>query len=126
MFSCERCEDVDVIRWAVDDDRLAIVRSDDAAEIWKQTRFQIRVEQWPPVFRAKNDVRQQMDERVRHKISRIEVVVSAAEWRETVAHGANRGKEWQKDSSPGRGGRNGILNGDFLSPLPGLGKSAGD
>jgi len=32
---------------------------------------------------------------------------------------------WQNGSSPGRGGRNGLLNGSFLSPLPGLGKIAG-
>jgi len=93
MFCRERCQNVNVIRRAIDDERLAIVRADDAAEIWKQTRFQIRVEQWPPVFRAENDVRQQMGEGVRHKISCEAVFVSATEWREIVAHGDNRGND---------------------------------
>ena len=68
MFCRQRCENVDVIRRTVDDKCLAVVRADDAAEIREETRFQIRVEQWPPVFRAENDVRQQMGERVRHKL----------------------------------------------------------
>ena len=56
-----------MIRWAINDERLAVMCADDAAEIGKETQFQIRVEQWPPIFRAENDVRQQMGERVRHK-----------------------------------------------------------
>ena len=91
MFGRQRRKNVDVIRRSVDDERFAIVRADDAAEIGEKARFQIRVEQWPPVFRAENDVRQQVGEGVRHKISRVEVVVSAMEWREIVAHGETVG-----------------------------------
>jgi len=57
-----------MIRRAVDDKRFAVMRADDAAKIRKQTRFKIRVEQWPPVFGAENNMRQQMSERVRHKL----------------------------------------------------------
>ena len=67
VFGRERGENVEVVRRAIDDDRLAVVGADDAAEIGKEARFQIRVEHWSPVFRAENNVRQQMGERVRHK-----------------------------------------------------------
>jgi hypothetical protein len=50
----------------------------------------------------------------------------AAEQRTVVAHGETVGTHWQNDSSPGRGGRNGLLNGDFLSLLPELGGCVGD
>ena len=56
-----------MIGWPIDDERLAVVCANDAAEIRKEARFQIRVEHWSPVFRAENNVRQQMGERVRHK-----------------------------------------------------------
>ena len=49
----------------------------------------------------------------------------AAEQRTVVAHGDNRGNEWQNDISLGRGGRGGLMNGGFLSPLPGLLKLGG-
>ena len=115
-----------MIRRAVDDERLGVVRADDAAEIRKKARFQIRVEQWPPVFRAKNNVCQQMGEGVRHKIScGTGWFASATEWRAIVAHGDNRGNDMQNGSSPGWGGRNGLLNHGFLPPLPGLGKFVG-
>ena len=93
MFGRERCENVNVVGRSIDDERLAVTCADDAAEIWKQTRFQIRVEQWSPVFRAENDMCQQMSERVRHRISRSVGDVRATEWREIVAHGDNRGNE---------------------------------
>ena len=70
MFCCQRRQNVDVIGRAIDDECFAIVCADDAAEVGKEARFQIRVEQGPPVFRAENDVRQQMGERVRHKSNR--------------------------------------------------------
>ena len=69
MFRRQRRENVDVIRRAIYDKHFAVMRANDAAEIWKQARFQIRVEQWAPVFRAENDMRQQMGEGVCHKIS---------------------------------------------------------
>jgi len=111
MFCSQRRKNVDVIRRAIYDKRFAVMRANDAAEIWKQARFQIRVEQWAPVFRAENDMRQQMGEGVCHKIS-----CGAAKDRE---------KSSPNLSSPGWGGRNGLLNRGFLSPLPGLGKFAG-
>ena len=58
MLCRERRQNVNVIRWAIDDERFAIVRADDAAKIREETRFQIRVKQWSPVFRAENNVRQ--------------------------------------------------------------------
>ena len=67
MFRRQRGENVDVIRRTIDDERLAIVRANDAAEIRKQARLQICVQPWSPVFRAENHVRQQMGEGVRHK-----------------------------------------------------------
>ena len=112
---------MNVIRRAVDDERLAVVRADDAAEIREETRFQIRGEQWSPVFRAENNVRQQMSEGVRHKVNCRTGFVSATEWRATVAHGDNRGKRFANDSSPGWGGRNKFLLHGFLSLLPELG-----
>lgn len=117
---------MNVIRRAVDDERIAVMCADDAAEIWEQTRFQIRVEQWPPVFRAENDVRQQMGERVRHKIS-CEAVwfVSATEWRAKVAHGDNRGNKLQNGSSPGWGGRNGVVERWFSVAPAGAGEICG-
>ena len=75
MFGRERCENVDVIRRAVDDKCLAVVCANDAAKIWKQTRFQIRVEQWSPVFGAENNVRQQVRESMRHKLKAAEQVL---------------------------------------------------
>ena len=67
MFCRERCQNMNVIRRAVNDERLAVVCVDDAAEIGEKTRFQIRVEQWPAFFRAENNVRQQMGECVGHE-----------------------------------------------------------
>ena len=87
MFRRERRENVNVIRRSIDDERVAIVCADDATEIWKETRFQIRVEQWPPVFCAENNVRQQMGERVRHKLKLRSRLVC-------ISHGVAR------DSSP--------------------------
>ena len=68
MFCRERCENMNVIRRAIDDERLAIMCADDAAEIWKETQFQISIQQWSPVFRAENNVRQQVGKSVRHKL----------------------------------------------------------
>ena len=51
----------------IDDKRLAVVGANDAAEIWKQTGFQIRVQPWRAVFGAENNVGQQMGERMGHK-----------------------------------------------------------
>lgn len=52
---------------AVDDERLAVVRPNDAAEVRKQAWFQIRVQQWRAIFGAENNVCQQMGESVGHK-----------------------------------------------------------
>ena len=68
MFCRQRCENVDMIRRAVDDKRFAVMCADDAAKIGKEAGFQIRVEQRSSVFRAENNMRQQMSERVRHKL----------------------------------------------------------
>jgi len=51
---------------------------------------------------------------------------SAPEARQIVAHGDNRGNEWQNGSSPGWGGRNGWLDGGFLPLLPELLKFVDD
>jgi hypothetical protein len=67
-----------------------------------------------------------MGESVSHKISCGAGFVLATEWHVKAAHSASYGKEVLNNSSPGRGGRNGILNHGILSPLPGLGKFAGD
>lgn len=91
MFRRQRRQNVDVIRRAVDDERLAVMRADDAAEIGKETGFQIRVEQWPPVFRAENNVRQEMGESVRHKISCEAWIVSATAWRAVAAFQSRSG-----------------------------------
>ena len=107
MFCRQRCEDVDVIRWAINDERLAVMCADDAAEIGKETQFQIRVEQWPPIFRAENDVRQQMGERVRHKINCRTGFVSATEWRAIVAHGETVGTNGQMIQAPDGAGEMG-------------------
>src|SRR5450432_836293 len=53
--------------------------------------------------------------------------VSATEWRVIVVHSVSCGNNVRRnDSSPGRGGRNGFLNRDLLSPLPGLLKCMDD
>ena len=67
MFRGQGRQNVDVIARAVDDERLAVVCTNDAAEVWKQTGFQIRIKQRRAIFGAENDVCQQIGERVCHK-----------------------------------------------------------
>ena len=107
MFCRQRRENVDVVCRAIDDERFAVMRADDAAEIRKQARFKVRVEQWPPVLRAENNVRQQMGERVRHKINCRTGFVSATEWRAIVAHGETVGTNGQMIQAPDGAGEMG-------------------
>lgn len=99
MFRRQRRKDVNMIRRAIDDERLPIMCADDAAEIRKQPRLEVCVQQWPPVFRGKNDVRQQVRERVCHNDALVglvlvldDLVFPATEWQPIIAHGDSRGK----------------------------------
>jgi hypothetical protein len=67
MFRRQRSQNMNVISRSVDDERLVVVRTNDAAEIWKQTGFQIRIQQRRAIFGAKDNVCQQMGEGMGHK-----------------------------------------------------------
>jgi hypothetical protein len=110
MLRGQRCQNVNMIGRTVDNERCPVVCADDAAEIRKQSRLQIRVQQWATFFCAENDVRQQMGEGVRHKII-------AAEQRTTIAHGETAGMQQRNCSSSGRSDRKQAL-GDLFSFAP--------